>query len=96
MPHQTSASAPSIDANLALIAKIRPVNSVIGCTPQMSYAIRLNIERLTNEISIGSKVSKDALPPIKFVGADSFRKFLSSLIDFSWFSKIIVVTNSRL
>ena len=41
----------------------------------MSYAIRLGMERLTNEISIGSKVSKDALPPIKFVGADSLGSF---------------------
>ena len=58
----------------------------------MSYAIRFGIERLTSEIRIGSKVSKEALPPIKLVGADSFKNALSSLIDFSWFSKMIVVT----
>ena len=89
----TSASAPSIDANLALIANIRPVGPVIGCTPQMSYAIRFGIARLTRDIKIGSQLSKDALPPNdELVGAASDKNALSSFRDFSWFSKIIVVT----
>ena len=41
-------------SNLDFIAKIRPVGPVIGCTPHTSYAIKLGIARLTNEINTGS------------------------------------------
>ena len=58
----------------------------------MSYAIKLGIERLTNDIRMGSHVSKEAFPPAKLVDTVSFKKFLSSFKAFSWFSKMIVVT----
>ena len=85
-----SASAPVCELNLERIAKISPVGPVIGCTPQMSYAIRLGIDLRTNEIKIGSQLSIEL--PVAFVGAASERKLLSSLSAFSWFSRIKVVT----
>ena len=49
-----NASVPLEEPNLDFIAKIRPVGPVIGCTEHTSYAIKLGIARLTNEIRIGS------------------------------------------
>ena len=74
----------------ARIAKISPVGPVIGCTPQMSYAIKLGMARRTSEIRIGSQLEID--PPVELVGAASERNAASSLMAFSWFSKITVVT----
>ena len=50
----TSASVPDCVEYFALIAKIRPVGPVIGCTPHTSYAIRLGIERRIIEMRMGS------------------------------------------
>ena len=86
----TSISAPVCEDFLDLIAKISPVGPVIGCTPQMSYAIKFGIALLTSEIKIGSQLSIEV--PVLFSGAASDRNALSSLSAFSWFSRIKVVT----
>src|SRR6056300_1565962 len=85
-----NASFPVCEVYLLLIAKISPVGPVIGCTPAISYAIRLGIALLTNEIRIGSQFATDE--PVALVGAASDKKAWSSLEALSWFSKITDVT----
>ena len=89
----TNASAPDWSLNLERIAKIKPVGPVIGCTPQMSYAIKFGIALLTNEIRMGSQFAIGLAPAaVALTGVPSAKKEASSLSAFSWFSKITVVT----
>ena len=73
---------------LAFIAKISPVGPLIGCTPQISYAIKLGIDLRTKEIKTGSQFATASAVDI----SASVKKLRDSFISFSWFSKITAVT----